>query len=130
MKESEANELKRLKRENAQLAARLERAHKNHDDLLGGHLLALRALPPRPLAHGGVADDTAYNGVVRCILDQPGVNPANISGGATMSDLGVAPTRVGACVNQKFTLHPPIMNNEINGNTTVGTIATWVVERS
>lgn len=48
MKESEADQLKRLKQENAQLKARLERAHKNHDDLLGGHLLALGALPQGP----------------------------------------------------------------------------------
>jgi hypothetical protein len=130
MKESEANELKRLRKENAQLKARLQRAHKNHDELLGGHLIALRALPPSPTARPRVDDDTAYSEVVKCILAQPGVNPANINGAATMSDLAVAPSRVGACVNGKFKLNPPIRNNEINENTTVGTIAFWVVTRS
>jgi hypothetical protein len=130
MKESEANELKRLRRDNAQLKARLERAHKNHDELLGGHLLVLKALPPGPAARGPVSDATAYNGVVRCVLDQPGVNPDNVRGSATMSDLGVAPTQVGACVNAKFTLNPPIRNNEIDGNTTIGALASWVVQRS
>jgi hypothetical protein len=89
--------------------------------------MALKAIPPSPAK---VSPAVAYNGVVQCILEQPGVNPANISGEATMSDLGVAPTRVGACVNARFTLNPPIMNNEINGNTTVGTIAAWVRDRS
>jgi hypothetical protein len=130
MKESETNELKRLKAENAELKARLERAHKNHDELLGGHVLALRALPPGPAARGPVPVGTAYNEVVNCILAQPGVNPANIHGSATLGDLAVAPPRVGACVNAKFTLNPPIRNNEIDQNTTVGAIATWVVERS
>ena len=114
-----------MKAENAQLEARLERAHKNHDELLGGHLMALRAL-----ARGQVAPGTAYNGVVQCILDQPGVNPDNINGAATLGDLAVAPTKIGACVNAKFRLNPPIRNNEIDENTTVGAIANWVVERS
>ncbi len=73
---------------------------------------------------------TAYNGVVQCILDQPGVNPANVNGAATLGRLAVAPPKVGACVNAKFSLNPPIRNNEIDQNTTVGAIANWVVERS
>jgi hypothetical protein len=127
MKQSNANELKRLKEENAQLQARLKRAHKNHDDLLAGHVMALKALAQGP-SH--VSDEVAYNGVVQCILVQPGVNPQNISGSATLGEIAVAPTKVGACVNAKFKLNPPIMNNEISQNTTVGTIASWVVERS
>jgi hypothetical protein len=127
-KESDADQLKRLKQENSRLKARLKRAHRNHDELLGGHLMALKAIPPAGQAK--VSPAIAYNGVVQCILEQPGASPANISGAATMSDLGVAPTRVGACVNAKFKPNPPIMNNEINGNTTVGTIAGWVVDRS
>jgi hypothetical protein len=130
MKESDANELKRLKEENAQLQARLERAHKNHDRLLGGHLLALRALQQIPAARGRVSEKDAYNGVVECILAQPGVNPDNISGTATLSDLGVAAAKVGACVNAKFDLEPPISTREMTQDTTIGAIAELVVERS
>jgi hypothetical protein len=125
MKESDANELKRLREENAQLQARLERAHRNHDKLLGGHVMALRALSPGP-----VSEEEAYNGVVQCILSQGGVNPAAIKGSATMADLGVAETKVGACINKKFALHPPILNNELSPDTTVGILAGWVVDRS
>jgi hypothetical protein len=130
MKESEANELKRLKKENAQLKARLARAHKNHDELLGGHLMALKAIPPSPAGQAQVSPAIAYNGVVQCILVQPGVNPANINGSATMAQLGVSETKVGACVNAKFSLSPPILNNELSQETTVGTLASWVVDRS
>jgi hypothetical protein len=127
MKESDGNELRRLKDENAQLQARLKRAHKNYDELLAGHVLALRALPQGP---SQVSPEIAYNGVVKCIVRQPGVNPADINGSATMAQLGVSETKVGACVNAMFTLQPPILNNELSQQTTVGTLASWVLDRS
>jgi hypothetical protein len=130
MKEFDADKLKRLQNENEELKARLDRAHKNHDALLDGHVLALQALRQGLAPRIQVSPEDAYNGVVQCILAQPGVNPANINGSATMADLGVAETKVGACVNAKFALNPPILNNELSQDTTVGTLAGWVVERS
>jgi hypothetical protein len=80
MKESDTNELKRLKEENAQLQARLKRAHKNHDDLLAGHVLALRALP-----EGVVSDRQRVVEQLIGLLHSEGVNSPGIGPSSTYS---------------------------------------------
>jgi hypothetical protein len=91
MKESEANELERLKKENDDLHARLKRAHKNHDDLLGGHVLALRALP-----EGAVSDRQRIIQQLIGLLHSGGVNSPGIGPSSTYEgpDIGFSPGRM------------------------------------
>jgi hypothetical protein len=95
MKESDGNELRRLKDENAQLQARLKRAHKNYDELLAGHLMALRALPQGPAAHA-LSVETTLQRLIRLLESYGRVLPVTPA------------TKVGPASNDLDTLRADI----------------------
>jgi hypothetical protein len=97
MKESDANDLKRLENEIAELKARLKRAHKNNDALLDGHLLALRALSPGA-AGARPSSDIVHGCVIRQVgQDAPDDTPISSIPGLTADNLG-------ACINDSTPL--------------------------
>jgi hypothetical protein len=124
MKESEAKEIKRLKKENAELKARLDRAHKNHEKLLGGHLLALEALPRRA---AGVVGDTA--GLVFEVVRQLTNDKDNVRFNRTLSSLNVPFDTLARRLNaQFFGGREKFGGSSFSSTTTVGDVVTMVEE--
>lgn len=97
MKESDANELKRLKEENTQLKARLDRSHKNHDELLRGHVMALGAL-----AHGPALIRPSRDIVHGCVIRHVGHDASDDT--PISSIAGLTADNLGACINDSTPL--------------------------